>query len=59
MKDRKEYLSNYHSKNIIQKKINFNRNNENDMEMLEFIETKENFSKYAKDLIFQDIEQSK
>ena len=55
MESRKEYLNNYHSKNIVQKKINFNRQNKTDMEILEFVEKKKNFSKYAKELISKDM----
>jgi len=57
MPDRNDYLRQYHSKNIIQKKITFNRQSEEDMMILDYLQLQDNFSRYAKDLIRADMKE--
>ena len=49
------YNQEYNKKNIIQKLITFNRNNPDDMKMLDFLKTQGNAAGYIKKLIANDI----
>ena len=54
--NKKEYDINYNKKNILQKLIKFNKIH--DKEIIEYIQTKDNFNKYIHDLIEKDMKES-
>lgn len=57
MGDLKQYNREYQSKNIVQKRIFFNRQSDEDMMILDYVQQQENFSRYAKDLIRADMKE--
>lgn len=54
--DKAAYDARYLRENMIQKKIQFNRQNPADMKMLEWVTAQGNFTAYVKSLIKQDME---
>ena len=55
-KERKAaYDTGYIMKNIVQKRINFNQTNREDMKRLEHVESQPNQNRYFKDLIDKDM----
>ena len=58
-KERKTaYDTQYILKNIVQKRINFNKQVPEDVEMLEWVNTKKNQGQYMKGLIKDDMKKS-
>lgn len=55
--DRKQYLLEYQSRNVIQKKLVFNRRSADDLMLLDWLETRENTNQYVKSLIRADMQQ--
>ena len=53
--DKSKYDQEYAKKNIIQKRIPFNRSIPDDARMLDFLSTIENFTGYVKNLIREDM----
>ena len=53
--DQKAYLNQYEKENIIQKKVQFNRRNPDDMALLEWATMHESFTRYIKSLIHADM----
>ena len=56
--DKAAYDARYLRENMIQKKIQFNRQNPADMKMLEWVTAQGNFTAYIKALIKRDMERS-
>ena len=54
--NKKEYDMNYNKKNILQKLTKFNKIH--DKEIIEYIQTKDNFNKYIHDLIKKDMKEN-
>jgi len=57
MGDQKQYNREYQARNIVQKKVLFNRQSDADMELLNYVMLQENFSQYAKQLIRADMKE--
>ena len=53
--NQKEYQAKYEQENLIQKKVRFNRKNEEDMILLDWAMSHKNFSQYIKGLISSDM----
>ena len=53
--DQREYVNRYMHENLIQKKLYFNRRNEEDMQLLDWANGHKNFSQYIKRLIWEDM----
>lgn len=53
--DKSKYDQEYAKKNIIQKRIPFNRSIPDDARLLDFLSTIENFTGYVKNLIREDM----
>ena len=53
--DKSKYDQEYAKRNIVQKKIPFNRTIPDDARLLDFLTTIDNFSQYVKNLIRQDM----
>lgn len=56
--NKKAFDAEYHKQNLIQKKISFNKKNQDDMELLAYLEEKPNFSQYTKSLIRKDMKEN-
>ena len=56
--NKKAFDAEYHKQNLIQKKISFNKKNQDDMELLAYLEQKPNFSQYTKNLIRKDMNEN-
>lgn len=50
-----DYFKSYQQRNIIQKKLIFNRNSPDDMRLIDYLTAQRNFSRYVKDLIRADM----
>jgi hypothetical protein len=59
MFDKATYDQEYHRQNLTQKKINFNRQNDEDRQLLEHLDKQNNVSMYIKGLIREDIDKTK
>lgn len=57
--DKKEYDAEYHRRFIFQKKIPFNRNLPEDLEILAFLDRQPNASGFMKDLIRREMQKQK
>ena len=57
-KAKKAYDTDYILSNIVQKRINFNKQVPEDMEMLDWVNQKENQNQYMKGLISDDMKRS-
>lgn len=53
--DKSKYDQEYAKKNIVQKKIPFNRSIPDDARLLDFLTTIDNFTAYVKNLIREDM----
>ena len=54
--DKKAYDQDYNQKNVFVKRLPFNRNNPDDVELLAFLEAHGNTTQYLKKLIRRDME---
>ena len=57
--DKARYDQEYNRTNIITKRVPFNRTVQEDVELLTFADEHGNFTRYVKDLIRQDLENTK
>ena len=55
MRNKPGYDQKYQKENIVQKKVVFNRQSEEDITMLNWVELQENFNAYCKGLIRADM----
>ena len=55
MNHKKDYDVAYQKENMVQKKLAFNRRVPDDLILLDWIESQENFSQYCKNLIRSDM----
>lgn len=53
--DKQNYDQQYNKANVITKRVPFNRQNPDDVELLEHLQQHENFTQYIKQLIRQDM----
>lgn len=53
--DKQNYDQQYNKANVITKRVPFNRQNPDDVELLEHLKQHENFTQYIKQLIRQDM----
>ena len=58
-KNKLAYTLKYNKEHTIKRIANFNKTNEEDMEILNFLETKRPFSSYVKSLILKDMNENK
>ena len=54
--DKQTYDKDYNQKNVLVKRLPFNRNNPDDVELLAFLEAHGNTTQYLKKLIRRDLE---
>ena len=53
--NKQDYDQQYNKANVITKRVPFNRQNPDDVELLEHLKQHENFTQYIKQLIRQDM----
>ncbi len=53
--NKKEYDTEYNRQHVTVKRVPFNENNPQDVELLEYVNSQPNFTQYIKDLIRQDM----
>ena len=57
LKDLKKYNAEYQQKNIVRKVIKFNKQNQTDLILLDWISLQDNWSNYCKHLIQTDMQE--
>ena len=57
--NKQDYDQQYNKANVITKRVPFNRQNPDDVELLEHLKQHENFTQYIKQLIRQDMADGK
>ena len=58
-KNKLAYTCEYNKAHVVKRMVNFNKTNEVDMELLNFVESKRPFSSYVKSLIVKDMKENK
>lgn len=54
---RNEYFRKYQAQNVVNKKVIFNRQSQEDLELLEWVQLQSNFNQYCKNLIRADMQE--